>query len=322
MTHDLVWGWSIIIHLFLVSLGAGTLIVSAVLLLRGGDERADRSDFRIARIAAFIAPVPVMIDGLILISELGSFQAGYWFKWLNLYKTIIFTAPMSVGLWLLTAFICVSLLYAATFVFADATPGNVWHGRRKVLAWVGVPLGIAAALYPGFLLATMQARPLWNTPLLPLLFLLSSLSVGIAVATLLRAILRTKAPPSAGETVHQRGAYAMAATDVMLIGGQLLLIILFLLFGHLSVGSVTHAMQIILPGGQMGSLFWIWVVLIGLLTPGLIELSYLLPKLRERGEFSLPTALQLAVPLTVFVGAFMLRYVLTIAGQITGATGI
>lgn len=161
-TYELTWGMPVVGYLFLAGMGAGALVTSASMLLRGGPKG---SYFDIARYGAFIALPTVGLGILLLIFELGSFEAGHWFRWLNLYK-VINLSPMSIGTWLLTLFCIVAFFYAYTFLSKAAAPGDMQDKLRRVLAWVSVPLGISVAVYTGVLLGAMPARPFWNSPIL------------------------------------------------------------------------------------------------------------------------------------------------------------
>lgn len=321
MTEGLEWGLPVIGYLFLAGLGAGTMTVSASIFLRGGDVRRGLH-VDTARYGAFVAPFPIMIGCGLLVFELGSFQVGDWFKWINLYRTINLS-PMSIGTWLLTFCIGISLAFAYTFV--RNAPGLTKERRyplRRALAWVAVPVGIATAVYTGILLGAMPARPFWNSPVLALLFLLSSLSTGAALILLLRAILHRRGNDAEGERRHNHSGYLLSASDVLLIGFELMAIFLFLMFAHLTVGDVKHAVSVILFGGSLATFFWVGVVLVGLLFPALVELYYVMPKLIYHREFVVPRTVEVLVPAAVLIGGFMLRYVVVIAGQITGPIGI
>ena len=189
MGHELNWGLPVIAYLFLAGVGAGALTVSASIFLRsGGGSSIGAGHFTLARYGALIAPLPVMVGCGLLIFELGSFEVGHWFKWINLYKTITLS-PMSIGTWLLTVFIIISLIYAYTFLRTVVSPNDRLEPLRKAMAWVGVPLGLGVAVYTGILLGAMPSRPFWNSPILALLFLVSSLSTGVAVLLLAAAIV-------------------------------------------------------------------------------------------------------------------------------------
>ena len=321
MTEGLPWGLPVILYLFLAGVGAGAMTVSASVFLRGGGG-ARGVHVEIARYGAFLAPLPVMVGCGLLILELGSWQAGHWFKWINLYKTINLS-PMSIGTWLLTMFIGLSILYAYTFIpNAPGLTNEKRYALRRMLAWVAVPSGIATAVYTGVLLGAMPARPFWNSPIVALLFLVSSLSTGIAVILLARALVHRKTGDETLERQFHDSGYLLNASDTLLIGFELMVIFLFIMFAHLTVGDVKEAVSVILFGGSLATLFWFWVVLVGLLIPALVELVYVVPRLLYRRGYAAPRSIEIVVPAAVLIGGFMLRYVVVVAGQITGPVGI
>ncbi len=320
MTADLTWGLPVVWYLFLAGVGAGALTASASVLLRGGGGGFSGSHVEIARYGAFLAPLPLILGCFMLIFELGSFEAGHWFRWLNLYK-VINLSPMSIGTWLLTLFIGVSLVYAYTFVPNAPYLGTRQASLRRALAWAAIPLGIATAVYTGILLGAMPARPFWNSPILALLFLMSSISTGVALILLMRAILH-RAPPGETGQAYEESSYILTATDVLLIGFELMVIFLFIMYAHLTIGNVKEAVSVILPGGDLAPLFWFGVVLVGLLIPALVELYYVVPKLVYHRGFTAPRIVDIAVSGAVLFGGFLLRYVVVVAGQITGPVGI
>lgn len=320
MNVELFWGLPVIFYLFLAGVGAGALTVSSSVLLRGGPTGMHVD---VARYGAFLAPLPIIIGCGLLVFELGSFQAGNWIKWLNLYK-VMNLSPMSIGTWLLTFCIFVSLAYAYTFV--PNPPGLRKDGAlrlRRPLAWVGVPLGIGVAVYTGVLLGAMPSRPFWNSPILALLFLMSALSTGAAVILLARALLhRSKDESASDEHAFHESGYLLTASDSLFIGIEILVVFLFIMFAYLTVGDVRHAISVILVGGDLATLFWLGFVVIGLVLPALIELKYIIPRLLHHGEFAPPRGIEILVPVVVLIGGFMLRYIVVVAGQITGPVGI
>lgn len=318
MLENTHWGLPIIGYFFLAGLGAGAYTVSASVLLRGGAGGFGHQHFKLARYGALLAPLPVIIGTGMLVLELGSFEVGNYFKFIYLFLTINLS-PMSIGSWLLSVFILASLVYAYTFWAGDSKPGDEWDTMRRRLAWVGVPLGIAVAVYTGVLLGAMPARPFWNSPILAMLFLVSSLSTGVAGILLLQALFDGG---DTEESKHGESGYILAASDAMLIGFELLVIFLFIMFAHLTVGNVKEAVSVILVGGSLATLFWFGFVVLGLLLPVLIELRYVLPKLLYHREYSTPRGVEILVPVIVLIGGFLLRYVVVVAGQITGPVGI
>ncbi|MFQ5755097.1 MAG: NrfD/PsrC family molybdoenzyme membrane anchor subunit [Acidiferrobacterales bacterium] len=325
MGHELNWGLPVISYLFLAGLGAGALTVSASVFLRGGGGGFGNGHFAVARYGALIAPLPVIVGCGLLILELGSFQTGHWFKWLNLYRTITLS-PMSIGTWLLTLFIIISVIYGYTFLPREASAGDKLEPLRKAMAWIGVPLGIGVAIYTGVLLGAMPSRPFWNSPILAMLFLLSSLSTGVAAILLTRAVLHK----GKRDADVAQSSYLLTTSDVLLIGFELVVIFLFIMFAYLTVGDVGYAVSVILFGDRSMEMFganlavpfWLGVVLIGLLIPAVTELFYVSPKLLYQRQFGPPYGVEVIVPVAVLVGGFVLRYVVVIAGQVTGPIGI
>lgn len=321
MTAELQWGMPVILYLFLAGVGAGAMTVSASMYLRGGDV-ARGLHVDTARYGAFLAPLPIMVGSGLLVLELGSWEAGHWFKWMYLYRTINLS-PMSIGTWLLTVTILVSLVYAYTYVRnAPGLPDEKRYPLRRKLSWIAVPLGIATAVYTGVLLGAMPSRPFWNSPILALLFLVSALSTGIAGILLLRAIFHVGTADGDKETDFARTGYLLTASDAMLIGFELLVVFLFVMFAYLTVGDVRHAITVILSGGSLAPLFWLGFVVIGLAIPALVELYYVIPKLLYHREYSPNRGVEIGVSALVLIGGFLLRYVVVVAGQITGPVGV
>ena len=329
---ELNWGLAVIGYLFLAGVGAGALTVSSSVLLRGGGGGFGGEHVTIARYGALLAP-PLMIIGTgMIIFELGTFQAAlehgeFWrlFRFINLFLTINMS-PMNIGSWVLALAILASLGYAYTFLAKGDEADARMMRLRRGLAWIGVPLGIAVAIYTGVMLGAMPARPFWNSPVLALLFLISSLSTGVAAILLLRAVFggNSHAAESAQTDGGQAGrsTYLLAASDTLLIGFEVLAIFLFIMFALLTIGNPAQAVAVILPGGDLAGLFWGGVVLIGLILPVLVELRYVIPTLLHHRPFAMPTSLEIAVSLVVLIGGFALRYVVVVAGQITGPVGI
>ncbi|HEB55802.1 MAG TPA: hypothetical protein ENI98_05750 [Gammaproteobacteria bacterium] len=315
--HELNWGLPVILYLFLGGLGAGAGAVSASMLLRGGGGDRPGQNFKIARCGAFIAPIPVILGTAMILLELGSFQVGNWFRFINLFLTINLS-PMSIGSWTLGLFIVVSLGYAYTFMKKDPRPGDERHKLRKMLAWAMVPLGVGVALYTGILLGAMPARPFWNSPILALLFLVSALSTGVAAILLGRALI---GPQLDGGDSQDKDTYLLASSDMLLIGFEIAVIFLFVMYAHLTIGNVKAAVGVIL-GGELTTLFWFGFVVLGLILPVLLEMKYVIPTLLYQKEYVISKRMEIIASVLVLLGGFMLRYVVVIAGQITGPIGI
>lgn len=316
--HELTWGLPVILYLFLGGMGAGAGAVSGSIFLRSGGGDLAGSSFRFARWGAMLAPVLVIIGTGMIVFELGSFQAGNYFRFINLFLTINLS-PMSIGSWVLALFILVSLAYAYTFISLNAHPGDELQKLRKMLAWAMVPLGVGVALYTGILLGAMPARPFWNSPILAMLFLVSALSTGVAGILLVRALFGRKQVVSKESFEHH--SYILGSSDMLLIGLEILVIFLFVMYAHLTIGNVEAAVSVIM-GGELTTLFWLGFVVLGLLLPAAIEMKYVMPTLLYQKQYAIPRTMEIVICALVLIGGFMLRYIVVIAGQVTGPTGI
>jgi len=307
--HELAWGLPVISYFFLAGMGAGAVVVSGSVLLRKGGFGASR--FAIARCGALIGPFPVMLGTFLIVFELGQ-----PFRALNLFH-LINLSPMSIGSWFLNIFITLSVLYAMTFLPPSAGPGDKLAPFRRALAWICVPLGIGVAVYTGIMLGAMPARPLWNSPILSALFTLSALSSGVAVIILAGVFIRRKSNDIAIRGDYEKSSYLLISSDALLLAGELMVVFLFILFGHLTIGDVRYAMSAILPGGNLAVMFWGLVVLVGLTIPFVVEIYQIFPKLIHGRKFKSHAAIEVIVPLAILIGGFALRYTIVAAGQIT-----
>lgn len=312
--HELHWGLPVIFYLFLAGLGAGAVTVSSAVLLRKGGFGASR--FAVARCGALIGPIPTMLGTFLIIFELGQ-----PFRALNLFK-VINLSPMSVGTWLLAIFIVLSLLYALTFLPSSAGSGDRLAPVRRALAWTCLPFGIGVAIYTGVLLGAMPARPFWNSPIIAGLFVLSALSSGTAAIVLMGTIFRRTSSNPAIRADYENSSYLLVASDAILLGGELVVIFLFIMFAHLTIGDVRYAVAEILPGGSLAFAFWGLVVCVGLLLPFFAELYQIVPKLLYAREYKTVVSLEVAVAVAILIGGFALRYVIVIAGQVSAPSAL
>jgi len=338
MEHELIWHLPVILYLYLAGLGGGAVAISGYSLVtraKFDDMRTHYHYFRLARYGAVFGPFAVIIGVSLLI-----FEIGRPFRAMNLFK-VINLSPMSIGSWLLVLFITTSLIYGLTFLPSFKPKYEQLAIRlypvQRVLALINIPLGISVAVYTGVLLGAMPARPLWNSPILAMLFLISALSAGIASIVLARAIFHRKSHEATpdrriraygrrktkrpGRRYHETG-YMLATIDLVFIGIELMVIFLFIMFAHLTVGNLKYAIAIILPGGEMATAFWVGVVLIGLVIPALVGLYTVIPRLFYNTPFVAHRSVELVLSIAVLIGGFMLRYVIVIAGQITGPMGL
>jgi protein NrfD len=207
---------------------------------------------------------------------------------------------MSWGAWILLLVFPASLLFALAAV-AEFRPemrlpaaldfiAGIAQMIRRPLAAVNVGLGIALGIYTGILLSGLGARPLWNTPLLGPLFLVSGLSGAAALLVLLES------------SEDARGDLSML--DMKLIGVEFGTLVL-LLIGQASGGAAQRAAAHLFLGGDFTALFWIVIVIVGLAVPVTIELLHRCGRAQA----------SIYAPALVLLGGFALRFIFLLAGQ-------
>ena len=162
----------------------------------------------------------------------------------------------------------------------------------------------AAALgaYTGFLLAALKSYPMLNSPVLPVLFLISGLSSGVAAATLMAlTVFKDHAHDPAVEFIHR--------FELPLVFAEIFLLFCFFAGLYYGGGQKTASLSVALGGGFWANVFWFGVCGIGILAP--LAIRFLNPAGKHsKAQVLLSCILSLC-------GILMLRYYILYAGQLT-----
>jgi formate-dependent nitrite reductase membrane component NrfD len=265
------WGWLVAIYLFLGGMGAGSFMIASIIELTGLRYRS--SYCPTTMVGAGVSGPLILIGTVLLILDLG---AGIREPWRILY---MFTNPSSVmtwGIWILSLFLPVAFAYGILELMHCYPEILVWARRRlrflpeslpyrrikRVVCSVGLVLAVGTALYTGILLSVVQAVPLWATPVLPVLFLVSAVSTGMGLCIDLSATL-------AVPRVHRRFKH-LPLIHMVLIGLEIGLLALLLVMALNQGGEAAESAKLILTGP--GSLiFWVLVVGFGMVYPFMVH---------------------------------------------------
>lgn len=284
-----VWGLPVALDLFFAGLGAGLFLV-AVMADLFGDKRYEG----VRRVGGILAPWPVLLGVLLLVVDLGN-PLRFWEFVLraDLSLPLLNYLPgsvMSTGTWLLVIFSIVSLCYCALSLIRWPF---AWDEKvRRAIGVIGLPFGLLVTIYTGVLIAG-TAIPLWNTPMLPVLFVGSAILAGLA-AIIFWLSLR----PLVGLVPSDESAMGT------LVLGQAVLSLVVLAISLIYVGVVAGR-----EGGSVhlsSSLWWVFVVILGLVLP----LVYGIAQSKVKAALATPVVAGLAV-----LGAFFLRYTILMNGQ-------
>ena len=289
-----IWHWPIPLYLFLGGLAAGVLFFAALYYLLGKEDQ-----YRTAvRRVPFIAPIALVLGLAALFYDLNH-KAFFW----QLYTTIRLESPMSWGAWTLLVITTASFIWCALHI-REFFPKWDWkynwlkelelffNKYKKQLAWVILIFAIITGVYTGILLSAFNARPLWNTSVLGPLFLASGLSAGAA-----SIVLASK---------NREERLLFTKIDLIILGTELFLIV-HMFMGFLASTQVQQEAAELFLGGEYTMVFWIFVVVLGIIIPAVLDLMEL------RGKH-IPA---LIPGVLVLMGSFAFRFVFVFAGQVS-----
>jgi formate-dependent nitrite reductase membrane component NrfD len=210
---------------------------------------------------------------------------------------------MGWGAWTLMIMTPISFLWVASYM-KEIFPGWDWKFKilnqfeafiiknRIPLAWIMMIYSTILGVYTGILLSAFNARPLWNTSILGPLFLVSGFSTGLATTILISKDAKERK--------------ILSRIDLIFIVIELFLIV-HLFMGFLAGSQASIEAARLFLGGDFTVSFWIFVVLLGLIFPAVLETL-------ELWGFHVPRWLP---PVLILFGGLMFRFIMVEAGQIT-----
>lgn len=302
LTFNIPW------YLFLGGLAGGTMTIGGLVdLLLGHRER-----FRgLARVATYITVPAIVVGGLCLSFHLGKPERGFAFP-------IFFTnygSWLTLGGWVVGVFAPLGVASAAAWYFGLGRP------LRLILSALSIPVGLAMSLYTGFLLsaawlvpADRWYVPLWDRHYLPVLFVLSGLSTGLAACGLAMLVSdrlqRRRGGQGAGGS---RSAVEVASVaDVVTIVAEGTWVYLFI--ASLTAGVIGQQLAArLMTSGELAGWFWWGFVATGLVAPLVASVA---DQVAERVWHARVAWLLYAKFALVLVGGLVLRYVIVWGGDL------
>jgi formate-dependent nitrite reductase membrane component NrfD len=302
------WGatFNIPWYLFLGGMSGGILIVASVTELLGGKNPKYHA---LSGLSALLVLPFMVIGGLALTFHLGKPERGFFFP---LYMSN-YASWLTIGGWIIGIFVPLSIAMAMAWYY------EIDRKLRVFLALIGVPVGILMCFYTGNLLAAAKFVPLWAWQFLPVLFLLSGLSTGLAVCAINAYVVRyIPFPPRARDRIVVMGledtAPVLGLYDIGVLILEMIWLALFLV--ALTRGGVGHQyVAKALMSGSLANWFWVGVVIVGMALPlalGVLEPIFHRLKNSAVAGWSLFAKLHL-----VLIGGLVLRYVIVWGGDIS-----
>lgn len=243
------WHWMIVIYLFLGGLGAGAYLTSFAA------EKGWLGNSNLSRTGYYIAAPIVAIGTVLLVFDLGQ---GLAKPWLLIGLLANPNSVMTWGVYILAAFIIVGLL-KGYFTLKNKSAPNI-------LTIAGAVLALATGTYTGLLLAVIKAVPFWATGIMPVLFVVSALSTGLSLTSLLAPLVekkRERFSESQEEKAH-----------IWLISIELIIVTAFVGIMITGVnGAVGQESVALIISGVYALVFWGYFIGLGLVFP-LVTFTY------------------------------------------------
>ena len=273
------WSWMISVYLWLAGMAGGAYF-AAFLAER---LKAVSKEARLLKAATWLGVPAVLLGSLLLTLELG--QPGRFWHLFGEFRTL---SPMSIGSWLLLMW---GLVGSAMLV--------LWLLKRadrvvEVLSWVAFVLSVLLITYTGVLLSATN-QPLWSkTLMLPALFVVTSISRGIAFLTV--TVLMSKRRSVHTLSVLGRSDVTLYVLDLVALGAFLI-----------ALGPTRK----VITSGTLGFFLWVGVLIMGILVP-------LGTGVRAMVRDNEGGAATLLAALWAIAGGLILRDVIVLGGQIYG----
>ncbi|MDN3698188.1 MULTISPECIES: cytochrome c nitrite reductase subunit NrfD [Vibrio] len=307
-SSTVVWDWIIAIYLFLAGMSAGAVMIS--IYLKRKVIEGNPAENGILKATAFLAPFGIISGLTILIFHLT--------KPLSFWKIMIFfnpTSVMSMGVILFQVYMAVLFVWIGIifkkqivdflqgrFAFVDGLLEKFTKFENSIELFLGF-LALLLAAYTGFLLSALQTYPMLNNPVLPILFLFSSLSSGAAACILFGVLVFKESP-------HGPSVSWIHGFERPVVMFELFVLVTFFTGLIFSGGQAEISAMNAIGEGFWASWFWWGVIGAGMLLP--LLLNAVTPKsIRHSGGFIL------VVTTLSLVGVLMLRTFILYAGQMT-----
>jgi polysulfide reductase chain C len=273
--HDVSWHATYAIYFFVIGISVGLFFFSFLSWHKPVFEGLRRQ-------TAYGSFALLALGGLLLISDLSQ-----PLRFLNILNPLYlhFTSPLAWGALNLLSFGAISLWYLIVLRAGDDV-------MAKKLAAVGAVLALGLPVYTGFDLTVHQSRPIWNTPLMPPLFVAMALVSGAAVTSLL-----AKGEEETLKMLRLYMLWSAGAVGVMLVS----------LLGTTAYGGSAQELAYeTLTSGGMGTLF----IGVGLIAGTAVPIGLMLAPYGRQANGLMISAL------LILVGGAALRYSLLMGPQI------
>jgi molybdopterin-containing oxidoreductase family membrane subunit len=261
------WGLHVAQYIYFVGLSAGSFLISS-LVYAFGMQRFEP----VGRLAVFTAIVTLLVALLSIGLDIGHLER-FW-------HVFVYVNPVSPMAWMIWMYAIYLVILAVEFWFLmrrdmavaarsrglrgavariltigsrDASDASLARDMRvvKVAATIGVPLAIMFHGGVGALFGVLTSRPLWHTPLFPIIFIISALASGGALLVAASAIFQE------GWRVHRTMIVDLGRLVLLFLLLDVLMQISEILIGVYGADPSYLASLNLIVGGPYSWVFWI-----------------------------------------------------------------
>lgn len=285
IVHQGAFGLNIAIYFYLTGLSAGSFILSTLGYSFGLNQFKP-----LGKIGVILATLLIIIAPFFLLIHIGMpFRAWHLFVYLN------WSSPITWGSFLLTLYPINCIVYGY-FLFKENLK------LTRIFGFIGIPLALAVHGYTGFILAFGKARALWNTALMPILFLVSAIISEIALMILVLIIQSrffSKEKKKNRELIFTLSKLLawVIVFDLFLVGCDVIVL-------SISHSDAQAAANLILHG-KFSIMFLLIENLLGKIVPFFL---LVVPRFRTLTTVTVASIMAL-------IGIFFMRYVIVVAGE-------
>lgn len=303
------WSLPIAVYLFLAGISSGSIIV-ALLVKWNRHERENSSIWdAMIRSGAAVATISIVLGLIILVVDLGKPLSFYWLLIRYNFYSVMTLGVIFLLIYTPTVFVFMCLVFEHKIVkyrigILEALIQSVksFHSYAKTIEYFLFVCALCVGAYTGFLLSSLYTIPMWNNPIIPILFLTSGISSGIAV-NILVGLLFFKS------TLNEESIKYLLVMDLRVILTEFPLIGMLFVGMAYSGGDSLIAMKAALSSGVWALVFWVGVIGIGLLLP-LVTVINALKNHLYRVHYIVTNSVG------VLIGVVLLRCYIIYAGQI------
>jgi formate-dependent nitrite reductase membrane component NrfD len=291
-----------ICYLFLGGSGAGALLLCSLIDLfslrqvfggaAGRSAMARRQGERFLGAGFIVGEVLLLLGIVCLLLDLGR-QDRVLSLFFNPSLSVLTVGAYAVGILAVLGFLLAlpRLLYLPSIGTAFV----------RIIEAITPCVAFAAMLYTGLLLFSMKAVHFWDNPLLPVAFVLSSLSSGIAVVAVVGFFSEK------GEW-HAAVLKRLVLADLSLIPLEALCASVLIWLASLAESAAAQESLHTLLFGQEALVWWLGFAVCGMLIPLVLELLFV------KGDRRFAQTRLAIAAILILVGAFSLRYGFVEAG--------